>query len=906
MGSSRKSILRNWPGRRSALREGEPATRAQPWDGRALQRAFAVLLALVSVALVVAACIASVLISKRQTTLEKVSRYNLTWVVGQVVPELARFESVVAVHALPGTDVGADTVQLWLDILNNRLELLGSGEVREFLDRNPAMEEPVDELRHVVAELRPLMSHLDEPGVAQHILELTAPLPPQMMRLSAAAYRDSSEQNARDLRQLTDLHRLFTRLLLGIIICALIPIGALTYGNRLLRQAHDSVQRLVRDLRRSGEALSDAQERTQAAMREVQVQNRVLQQRDREMHQQNTRFDAALNNMSQGLCMADANGRLIVCNVPFLELFEIPPPLAQPGTLVADLFRTGQARRAVLARNVLLRQQAVASRYRAAEFVEEDGDGSAIEVAHEPMDDGGWVATYEDVSERRRAEASIRFLAHHDVLTRLPNRLLFHERVEQALATLRPGEDEVALLCLDLDQFKLINDTLGHPAGDALLVAVGQRLQGCVRQDDVVARLSGDEFAILHVARGEPEQAEKLASRIIDVLSAPYSIVGRSAVVGVSVGIAVTRGGGVTAEAMLRNADMALYRAKEGGRGTYRVFEAAMEESIQARALMQNDLRDALFKGELEPFYQPFFDLNSGRLSGFESLLRWRHPQRGMVSPGEFIPLAEEIGLIVPMGDWVLKRACTDARDWPAHVKVAVNLSPLQFQRGDIVAVVREALQQSGLPPARLELEITESTLLQDNERVVATLGQLRELGISTALDDFGTGYSSLSYLRSFAFDKIKIDQSFVREMSRRPDSLAIVNSVAALARTLGMTTTAEGIERPDQLRQVREAGCTQGQGYLLGRPRPASELGEWLHSPASPHVLSTQPPRSGAVGSEVPGPEALAPAALGPAPLGPEPLGPEPLGPEPLGPTPLGPEPLGPEPLGTEAAGSV
>jgi len=430
--------------------------------------------------------------------------------------------------------------------------------------------------------------------------------------------------------------------------------------------------------------------------------------------------------------------------------------------------------------------------------------------------------------------ARIFFMAHHDALTGLPNRLMFHERLQEALDQQRRRGDGIALLCLDLDYFKQVNDTLGHPAGDMLLKEVAGRLRSCVREGDVVARLGGDEFAILQCGVSQPEHANILAQRIVEALGAPYDLGGDQAVVGASVGIAAVTADLCSADMLLRNADLALYRAKANGRGSFSLFESGMDAEMRARRAIELDLREALARREFEVFYQPVFHLQGLCLSGFEALLRWRHPDRGLVSPAEFIPLAEELGLLVPIGAWVLAQACADAATWPDGISVAVNLSPVQFCNPGLVAAVRQALQRSGLPAQRLELEITESALLQDSKAVLAALHELRALGLRTALDDFGTGYSSLSYLRSFPFDKLKIDQSFVRGMTYRPDCRAIVRSVLGLARELGMATTAEGVETEEQLDQLLRDGCAEVQGFLFDRPRPMADIRQWLVPGAS------------------------------------------------------------------------
>ena len=430
----------------------------------------------------------------------------------------------------------------------------------------------------------------------------------------------------------------------------------------------------------------------------------------------------------------------------------------------------------------------------------------------------------EHLAARQKLEAQLTHMAHHDGLTALPNRVLFRQEMERELARARGGE-AVAVLCIDLDHFKRVNDTLGHAAGDALLQGAADRLRACVREIDIVARLGGDEFAIVQLQADQPRAATVLAERLIADLSRPFDIEGHQVVVGASVGIALAPSDGTEADQLMKSADMALYRAKADGRGVLRYFESEMDAKMQARRALELDLRKALVEHEFELFYQPIVDLQSNRVSGFEALLRWNHPTQGLISPADFIPIAEDMGLITPLGEWVLRQACREAAGWPERVKVAVNLSPAQFKSKALALVVTTALADSGLAPDRLELEITESVLLQDNDTVRGILHQLRGLGVRISMDDFGTGYSSLSYLRSFPFDKIKIDQSFVRDMGQHDDSIAIVRAVAGLGRNLGMSTTAEGVETNEQLGRLRQEGCTEVQGYLFSRPLPASEV---------------------------------------------------------------------------------
>ena len=430
----------------------------------------------------------------------------------------------------------------------------------------------------------------------------------------------------------------------------------------------------------------------------------------------------------------------------------------------------------------------------------------------------------ETLDAKQKLEAQLVHMAHHDALTELPNRVLFRENLERELIRVRRG-GELAVLCLDLDQFKSVNDTLGHPVGDGLLRAVADRMRESVREMDVIARLGGDEFAIVQVGAKQPESAIVLAERLIAAMARPFEIAGHQVVVGTSIGVAIAPSDGDDPEQLIKSADMALYRAKTDGRGIFRFFEPEMDAKMQARRTLELDLRKALLVSEFELYYQPLINLQSNQVCGFEALLRWHHPTRGLVSPGDFIPAAEDMGLIVPLGEWVLRNACARAASWPAHIKVAVNLSPAQFKSKGLALAVTSALADSGLSPGRLELEITESVLLLESETTLQTLHQLRDLGVKISMDDFGTGYSSLSYLRSFPFDKIKIDQSFVRDLTDREDSIAIVRAVSGLGRNLGMSTTAEGVETAAQLGQLRGEGCTEVQGYYFSQPTPAEEV---------------------------------------------------------------------------------
>jgi diguanylate cyclase (GGDEF)-like protein/PAS domain S-box-containing protein len=442
-------------------------------------------------------------------------------------------------------------------------------------------------------------------------------------------------------------------------------------------------------------------------------------------------------------------------------------------------------------------------------------------------DDGAQhlMAVIEDVTDRKQAEEQIFHIAHHDALTGLPNRIQYNERLEQELEAIESGAS-LAVLYLDLDHFKNVNDTLGHSMGDELLKTAADRLRSCVRQTDIIARLGGDEFAIIQTGIDQASDAAGLACRIQEAISAPFDLDGLHAVTNVSIGISLAPMNASLSADLMKQADMALYHAKAAGRNAYRFFEPQMDAIMRARRRIESSLREAIVDGGLELQYQPVVRVADEAIVGMEALLRWRHAERGMLMPAEFIPVAEETGLIVPLGEWVLRQACADAAKWPADIKVAINLSPAQFKDRSLMQVIMSALAASGLPPARLELEITEELLLQDDENTLARLKQLRELGVQIVMDDFGTGYSSLNYLRRFPLDKIKIDQAFVGGLSDgNAVSAAIVQAVVGIAKVLRVRTTAEGIETQEQLRLVKALGCTEVQGFLFGTPMPAGEL---------------------------------------------------------------------------------
>jgi diguanylate cyclase (GGDEF)-like protein len=547
---------------------------------------------------------------------------------------------------------------------------------------------------------------------------------------------------------------------------------------------------------------------------------------DQRLAAERAQLSVAVNNIPQGLVLYDASARIIICNQPYLDMFGLSPDVVKPGCTMQRLIghrkETGSFEGDVEAFCKSIIQ--TVSLGKATRQITEAPGGRAIEIINRPLTTGGWVATIEDITERRRAEEKIAHLAHYDGLTELPNRLLFRERLEQSLEELQPGE-QLAVLYIDIDEFKSVNDALGHPVGDELLKAVADRLRGCLAETDVAARLGGDEFAVIQSAVRDRSETTELVDQIHNAIRQPFDCMGHLITTDASIGIALAPGDGVDLDQLLKNADLALYGAKGDGRRTYRFFETGMDERARERRSLEIELRQAISDGGLEAYYQPVLNLENGKVSSCEALLRWRHPERGMISPVEFIPIAEDSGLINQLGVWVLNTACAEAVTWPDHVRVAVNVSPLQFRSQSLALNVAAALATSGLPASRLELEITEAVLIRDDEAALDMLHQLRKLGVRIALDDFGTGYSSLSYLQRFPFDKIKIDRSFIKDIAGPGASSSIVQAVVNIAAASDMTTTAEGVETEQQRNLLRILGCTEMQGFLFSPAIPAAEV---------------------------------------------------------------------------------
>jgi len=558
-------------------------------------------------------------------------------------------------------------------------------------------------------------------------------------------------------------------------------------------------------------------------VRRLNQQHRSAEHR---LAQKSQHLDTAINNMTQGLLLFDSSSRLVVCNQRFIDMFQLSSDIVKPGCHFRDVIQHRKdngtfvgdvdAYCASFLRSVMEDS--------ALDTVLNTPDGRSIQILVQKSADGGWASTLEDITERKRSEERIAHLAHYDALTDLPNRVMFRQQIESEIAALKDGA-KLAILYIDIDEFKSINDTLGHAVGDELLKIVATRLRRCVGNSGFVARLGGDEFAIVQTGIAHHDDVRKLVLPLYDAIRQPYECFGNQLTTDASIGIALAPADGNDLDELLRHADLAMYSAKAAGRRTYRFFEPAMDEGAKARRALEQDLRKALSDGGLEVHYQPVVDITSNEVSGCEALLRWRHPLRGMISPAEFIPIAEETGLINELGDWVLRTACAEAASWSSPTMLAVNVSPVQFASQTLALRVASALAASGLPASRLELEITETVLIRDDEAALAILHQLRSIGVRIALDDFGTGYSSLSYLQRFPFDKVKIDRSFIRDIASPGGSSSIVQAVVTIAAARDMITTAEGVETTGQLDVLRTLGCTQMQGYLFSAARPSQDI---------------------------------------------------------------------------------
>jgi len=582
----------------------------------------------------------------------------------------------------------------------------------------------------------------------------------------------------------------------------------------LLRLVESSYEDFDRDRRRNDRA-------NRLMAEEIEESSAVLSETLRALALQNMRFQAALDNMQIGLCLFDSEGLVAVCNNRFGEIYgidEVATLVGQRLDAVLEQTLTGDKGR--IDRTFQIAQHVALDSLQPSHLEQHWPDGRVISISRAPVDDGGYLDTVTDITERRGAEASIARMANFDALTGLPNRVLFQEKLNEAVSLAARGYF-AAVLCLDLDRFKSVNDTLGHPVGDALLQEVTRRLNTAIRSYDMAARLGGDEFAVIVSHFSQPDEVTRLATRLIAVLSKPYFVMGYQVLIGASIGIEYIWNDAFAPDDILRNADLALYQAKAEGKGRFAVYNFQLHDSMNFRRELELDLRRALVNEEFAVYYQPQISSAKDKVCGFEALVRWNAPGRGIVSPAEFVGLCEEIGLIAELGEWVLRRACSDAVELPADVVMAVNVSPLQLQAPFFAEMVKGVLSETGLPPERLELEITESAMISEPEATLVVLNALKGFGVRISLDDFGTGFSSLGSLRQFPFDKVKIDQSFVRNLGEAGDSLPIVQAVSDMCRNMGIVALAEGVETQQQYDILKSLKCSSMQGYLFGRPTP-------------------------------------------------------------------------------------
>ncbi|WP_421871941.1 putative bifunctional diguanylate cyclase/phosphodiesterase [Nitratireductor rhodophyticola] len=785
---------------------------------RTASRVVQMVLSVGMIALAVAALYISVLIFQRQEALTQIFRYNIAYSASQGMNELLRFRQRLTAVLVEPPQASRQDVELRYQILRSRLSLFEQGEFMNFVSVMPENRETVDQLASALQQIGTFIGEIDRPENAQIALDLTAPLESEMVALASKANEYGATAQAKDQRELLRLHWLFSALALSLVITGFVFIAMLRWQHRLQISVQQRLKATNEDLLRTSAELSESAQAARRANDELITQNLL--------------FNTALNNMSHGLCMFDAQGRLIVSNQKMESIYGLTQEQLRLGTslhqLIGDMVEAGASAQDE-AEQVAQLQSRLIEQNRSDTLTQELRDGRTILISHQPMRGGGWVATYEDITERHKAQAQVAYMARHDTLTDLPNRLMMREQLEEILASSNERGLSTAVMCVDLDNFKSINDTLGHPVGDALLRAVAGRIRNTVRETDAVARLGGDEFVVVQGNVEKPEQASSLAKRLIDALDDPYIIEGHQVLTGASVGIAVADPDHDAADDLLMQADVALYQAKGDGRGVFRFYEEGMNKRLQRRRALEAELRSANLDEQFHLVFQPIIGLGTNKVTTFEALLRWTHPVHGPVSPDEFIGIAEDTGAIVQLGEWVLRQVCMEMKSLPDDISIAANLSPMQFKRDDIVETVARVLVETDTPANRLELEITETLLLEDNRKLHADLRRLRQLGTRISLDDFGTGYSSLSYLQKFAFDKVKIDRLFIKEITKSADQAAIVQTIVNLAFTLGMTTVVEGVEMEEQLRIIRAMGCDEAQGNLFSKPILAKDIPGFL-----------------------------------------------------------------------------
>ncbi|TCD16555.1 putative bifunctional diguanylate cyclase/phosphodiesterase [Oricola cellulosilytica] len=762
----------------------------------------------------------SAIVFDRQQALEKSYRYNVAFSAAQGMNEYVRLRERLAEYLLAPSPEALREVRLRFDILASRLDIFRAGQFDEFVGTSAERRQVIAKLKRTVGDLENMMANIHRAEIARRALEMTSPLEGELIGLASEADHYGSRQVAEDQRGLLRLHWIFSLLALCLVVCAFVFLALVRWQNHILVHIRRWLRRSNDELRNTGA----------------------------ELRSQNVLFDTALNNMTHGLCMFDAEGKMIVSNRQFSRLYGCKPGCPEPGTGFADFFQaiglerhSNDSGRTSASRQ---RLEAAIARGIPERLHQTLPDGRMISLTLRPVETGGWIITFEDISERHRAQERIEQIARHDALTGLPNRILLRERLENVLATDSDPCGSTALLCLDLDNFKKINDTHGHPTGDAVLREVGRRVRSIVPEQTLVCRIGGDEFVVVVDKVKQHSLPEEIAARIVVALAEPFEVDGVRILGGTSVGIALSSSG-MEPDELIRNADIALYDAKRRGRGAFSTYSPQMSETLLRRNRIEAELLDGDFDEKLDLVFQPIVDLRTGQPHAVEALLRWKTSRDDDLTPLELVSIAEDTGAIVSLGRWILEKACRQALGLPEPVAVSVNLSPIQFRQDDIVATVFDVLSRTGLEPKRLHLEITETLLLDDECAFENELGTLRRAGIGISLDDFGTGYSSLSYLRKFSVDRIKIDRIFVEEIDRNPDRQAIVAAIVHLARGLGMRTIAEGVETESELQILRATGCNEVQGFLISKPLGPREIVAYFQSdtPSGQGVTIDQPP---------------------------------------------------------------
>jgi|GEM_PF-896644 len=781
------------------------------------------------------------LYAERQRISLSTQLYNYTWLTGQLAVEAQNLRYQIKNMADAPDAHAREELDILFEVMASGVDRLRGSDIAQVYSPDTpegrVIIDLADDLGRVDAALK-----AETPEKYQTLLSAWQPLYDHICKLRGFIHRHTTITIHEIKDGLVWLARVFAALIGLISLIAAQSIIKLGRDKRRLQSSHVMLQGLTDNLTKTKSDLEAANKEISSSNAHLQRRNAMLQIHDLEMRTQNKRFDAALNNISQGLLMVDGTQRLIVCNEKFRQLFSLDEANTRPGSYLGrtasafeEIFdHIGPGAVPVLRHHsetnsdfqrLVAEQRQMAQCQSAVSFAFELDSGEICAVVQNPMADGGWVATYEDITERRRSEERITYLAHHDSLTNLPNRIKLREKLLSELNGRAADNRNFSIFYLDLDHFKMINDTLGHSVGDVVLNQVGYRLREAFGSDHHVYRIGGDEFAAIHLGETDTDELVKMADGIITAIRQPFLVDKHKLCIGICIGIARAGLDGTEFDELLSNADLALFQAKKSGRNNFKFFDPSMKDEIETRRILERDLELAIREGQFELHYQPIVDAQTLDISGFEALLRWRHPERGMISPAMFIPAAEESNLIVPLGEWALRQACHDAAGWPKAVRVSVNLSPVQFKSGNIANTVFSALAAARLPPHLLELEITETILLQNSETTINTLHQLRSFGIHVCMDDFGTGYSSLSYLRSFPFDKIKIDRCFVKEVTERADCRAIIGTIIDLGHHLDMITTAEGVETEQQYELIKDLGCTEIQGYYFGHPMPNGNI---------------------------------------------------------------------------------